>query len=72
VLAANPTTSCSGAKKTAKGTDNWQKPDRLAGFAASPVFPTMVCEEKDLHDRDGSEQVLFYLFAPRVIPASFL
>ena len=28
-------------------------------------FSDMVCEEKDLHDRDGNEQVLFYFICPK-------
>jgi len=42
----NPTTSCFWREKTAKGTTTGRKPDRLAGFAASPVFPTWFVRRK--------------------------
>jgi hypothetical protein len=46
--------------------------DRQLAEARSPrgirclvCFSDMVCEEKDLHDRDGSEQALFYFICPK-------
>ena len=46
--------------------------DRQLAQARSPrgirclaCFSDMVCVEKDLHDRDGSEQVLFYFICPK-------
>ena len=35
------------------------------GIRCVACFSDMVCEEKDLHDRDGSEQVLFYFICPK-------
>jgi hypothetical protein len=41
------------------------KPPR--GIRCIKCFSDMVCEEKDLHERDGNDQVLFFFICPKCV-----